>query len=107
VKAQPPDGIVQKDVVSFMVRLASEGMATPSVARHLSAVRGFHKYLLIDGLATTDPTANVETPRGWKRLPKTLSAADVETLLAQPQGATPIGLRDRAMLELLYVKACG
>jgi integrase/recombinase XerD len=102
VKGRSPDEVAQKDVVSFMVRLASEGMATPSVARHLSAVRGFHKYLLIDGLATTDPTANVETPRGWKRLPKTLSAADVETLLAQPQVSTLIGLRDRAMLELLY-----
>jgi integrase/recombinase XerD len=102
VKAKSPDDVGQKDVISFMARLASEGMATPSVARHLSAVRGFHKYLQIDGLATTDPTANVETPRGWKRLPKTLSTADIETLLAQPEGSTLIGLRDRAMLELLY-----
>jgi integrase/recombinase XerD len=100
--AKNPDDIAQADTVAFLSRLASEGIATPSIARCLAAVRGFHKYLLIDGFANTDPTVNLETPRGWKRLPKTLSGGDVEALLGQPDPATSIGMRDKAMLELLY-----
>ncbi len=94
--------VAQNDVRSFLARLSEEGMASPSVARNLAAVRGFHKYLLIDGLAVADPAGVVETPRGWQRLPKTLSSAEVEALLGQPDSATTIGLRDKAMLELLY-----
>jgi integrase/recombinase XerD len=97
-----PDGIRESDVVSFLSRLSRAGIAAPSVARNLSAIRGFHKYLMIDGFATTDPTVNLETPRGWKRLPKTLSRGDVDALLQGPDPKTPIGLRDKAMLELLY-----
>ncbi|HTG01261.1 MAG TPA: site-specific tyrosine recombinase XerD [Nitrospirota bacterium] len=97
-----PDTISPADITAFLGRLASEGIAVPSQARALAAVRGFHKYLLIDGLASTDPTLNLESPKGWKRLPRTLSSSDVERLLAQPDPATPIGMRDRAMLELLY-----
>lgn len=102
MKAKEPDNIIRSDVVSFMAHLSSEGIAAPSAARCLAAVRGFHKYLLTDEHARSDPTVNVETPRGWKRLPKTLSTADVDTLLGQPDPATLLGLRDKAMLELLY-----
>jgi len=97
-----PDDITQSDLVSFLAFLTSKGIAAPSLARHLSAIRGFHRFLLIDKLAKTDPTENIETPRGWKRLPKSLSSSDVDTILNQPDQATPIGLRDKAMLELLY-----
>ena len=96
------DEIKQSDVVSFLTALSAEGIAAPSAARNLAAIRGYHKFLLIDNLADTDPTVNMETPRGWKRLPKSLSSTDVETLLNQPDPATTIGLRDKAMLELLY-----
>jgi integrase/recombinase XerD len=102
LKAKGVDDILRTDVVSFQAHLSAEGMATPSIARSLSAIRGFHKYLMIDGLALADPTVNVETPRGWKRLPKTLSSGDVDSLLNQPDPSVPIGLRDKAMLELLY-----
>jgi integrase/recombinase XerD len=102
MSARRPDDITRTDVVAFLSGLGSVGIATPSVARCLSAIRGFHKYLLIDGLAKSDPTVNLETPRGWKRLPKTLSTEDVDALLNQPDSATEIGLRDKAMLELLY-----
>jgi integrase/recombinase XerD len=57
---------------------------------------------MTDEHALTDPTENIETPRGWKRLPKTISTADVDALLGQPDPATLLGLRDKAMLELLY-----
>ncbi len=102
MKTKGSDDIAPSDVSSFLESLSSAGIAAPSIARCLAALRGFHKYLMTDGLSSRDPTINLETPRGWKRLPKTLSGADVETLLKQPDPATPIGLRDKAMLELLY-----
>jgi len=102
IATKRPDDIMRSDVVSFLSHLSITGIAAPSIARCLAAVRGFHKYLLIDGLAQTDPTVNLETPHGWKRLPKTLSGKEVESLLGQPDLATAIGLRDKAMLELLY-----
>ncbi len=97
-----PDDISQSDVATFLSHLSTAGISTPSIARSLAAVRGLHKYLMTDGFATTDPTINLDTPRGWKRLPKTLSNGDVDALLDQPDPATAIGLRDKAMLELLY-----
>ncbi len=100
--AKNPDDISQSDVVSFLSRLSAAGISTPSIARCLAAVRGLHKYLVTDGFATADPTVNLDTPRGWKRLPKTLSSGDVDALLDQPDPLTAIGLRDKAMLELLY-----
>jgi integrase/recombinase XerD len=102
MKDKSHDEITQNDLVSFISHLSSSGISMPSIARSLAAVRGLHKYLIIDGLARTDPTVNLETLRGWKRLPKTLSTAGVDALLAQPNTATLIGLRDKAMLELLY-----
>jgi integrase/recombinase XerD len=102
LKTKGPDDVSQADVVAFQAALTSRGVSLPSVARSLSAVRGFHKFLMTDGLASTDPTLTVETPRGWKRLPKSLSSALVDTLLNQPATSTPIGLRDKAMLEVLY-----
>lgn len=102
LKHKAPDEITQQDVQSFLARLSTAGMAPPSLARCLAAVRGLHKYLLIDGIATTDPTTNIGTPQGWSRLPKTLSSEDVESLLGQPDRSAPLGLRDKAMLELLY-----
>ncbi|GLK89072.1 tyrosine recombinase XerD [Pseudomonas turukhanskensis] len=76
-----------------------------STARFLSAVRGFYRYLLRENLIAVDPTLQVEMPQLGRPLPKSLSEADVEALLAAPETSEPIGLRDRAMLEVLY--ACG
>jgi integrase/recombinase XerD len=97
------DDIKQQDVLDFLSRLSEEeGMAAPSSARCLSAIRGFHKYLLTDNLTATDPTVNIDSPRGWTRLPKTLSSSEVETLLNQPDRTTTLGIRDKAMLEVIY-----
>lgn len=100
--ARDVNDIRQADVVAFLASLSSAGMATPSVARNLAALRGFHKYLVMENLANSDPTANLETPKGWKRLPKAISAADVDSLLNQPDPSSTLGMRDKAMLELLY-----
>jgi len=102
MRSRDPDAISPADVNAFLSSLSGSGIAAPSIARNLAAVRGFHKFLQIDGLAQGDPTVNLETPRGWKRLPKTLSMFEVDALLAQPDLSTTLGLRDKAMLELLY-----
>jgi integrase/recombinase XerD len=76
--------------------------APRSIARTLAAVRGFHRFLVAEGLATSDPSSDVVTPRLPRSLPHALSVAQVERLLAAPSGDTPAALRDRALLELLY-----
>jgi len=85
-------------------RLA-QGYSARSTARFLSCLRGFYRYLLREGLVQVDPTLQVALPELGRPLPKSLSEADVEALLAAPEVSEPLGLRDRAMLEVLY--ACG
>jgi integrase/recombinase XerD len=102
LKVDNPGEAAAVDIAAFLSSLSERGISPASAARSLAAIRGFHKYLITDGLAQHDPTTNLETPRGWKRLPKTLSAADVEALLKQPDNSSRISLRDKAMLELLY-----
>ncbi|HSC82517.1 MAG TPA: site-specific tyrosine recombinase XerD, partial [Pseudomonas sp.] len=82
-----------------------QGYKARSTARFLSGLRGFYRYLLREGLIAEDPTLQVDLPQLGRPLPKSLSEADVEALLAAPELDDPIGLRDRAMLEVLY--ACG
>ena len=83
----------------------SAGYQARSTARFLSGLRGFYRFLLREGLIAQDPTLQVELPQLGRPLPKSLSEADVEALLAAPDIGESIGLRDRAMLEVLY--ACG
>jgi len=81
------------------------GYKARSTARLLSGLRGFYRFLLREQLISRDPTLQVDLPQLGRPLPKSLSEADVEALLAAPELDDPIGLRDRAMLEVLY--ACG
>ncbi len=89
-------------VTAFLGELRGQGLSSASVNRKLAAIRGFYKYLLREARVEENPLARVETARTWMRLPGTLSRDEMETLLAQPPEATPAGVRDRAMLELLY-----
>ena len=82
-------------------RLASNYKAR-STARLLSGLRGFYRFLLREGSISVDPTLRVEMPKLGRPLPKALSEADVEALLAAPDIGDPLGMRDRAMLEVLY-----
>jgi integrase/recombinase XerD len=97
--------ITEPDLLSYFADRLQQGLGRRSIARSLSAIRGFYHYLLREGLKDTDPTAAVEHPQLGRPLPALLSEADVEALLQAPDTTTWIGLRDRAMLELLY--ACG
>ncbi len=98
----------ESDVTAFLVSLR-EGtperrpLSASSAARTLVAVRGFHKFLALEGETLTDPAGAVAPPKAPKRLPKAISVTDVERLLsAASLGDTPVALRDRAIVEVLY-----
>ncbi|MFL6299995.1 MAG: site-specific tyrosine recombinase XerD [Terriglobales bacterium] len=93
----------REDVRGFLDKLFSNQVDGRSVARKLSALRHFYKFLLLDRLIERDPTLNIETPRQWKVLPKSLATSEVEKLLAASESAdTALQLRDRCILEVLY-----
>lgn len=96
------DRIRRDDVVDFLGGLYRGKLDARSVARHLVTVRNFFRFALSEGLVKEDPTLNLESPKVWKTLPKYLTLEEVDRLLAQPDARTPRGLRDKAMLELLY-----
>src|SRR5690606_4993552 len=73
-----------------------------STSRALSCLRGFYQYLIRENLIASDPTALLENPKLGRALPKSLSETDVDRLLTAPTGDSPLELRDKAMLELLY-----
>ncbi|HEX6988100.1 MAG TPA: site-specific tyrosine recombinase XerD [Bacillota bacterium] len=89
-------------IVAYLLHLQKQGKAASTIARRLAALKAFYQYLLRERKIDHDPTENLESPKQKKRLPKVLSVQEVERLLEQPDGRTPAGLRDRAMLELLY-----
>ena len=90
------------DLLGFLAQQYRDGRALRSSARLLSSLRRFYRYLVREGRRNDDPTATIESPKMDRPLPHALSEAEVETLLEAPDTAQPIGLRDRAMLELLY-----
>jgi integrase/recombinase XerD len=99
---------VQEDVSSFLEHLRGHGIDARSAARKLSCLRGFYKWLLLDRRIHHDPTVNIESPKSWKVLPKSLAEPEVVEMLeragmdaAHPQ-ARATALRDHAILELLY-----
>jgi len=95
------DRIRQDDVTDLLLWLRRGSSAT-TVARRLSCIRSFHRFLVSEGLSDEDPTQYLESPRLWQRVPVVLSVAEVERLLEQPDVETPLGIRDRAMLEFAY-----
>ncbi|MFB3883314.1 MAG: tyrosine recombinase [Armatimonadota bacterium] len=86
----------------FLAHLHSQNYARTSIARKLSSLRAIYRYLRAHGKANADPTVGITSPRQRRRLPRFLYQEDVEKLLAAPDKETPLGLRDRAVLETLY-----
>jgi integrase/recombinase XerD len=97
-----PSGVRRATVTLYLLALRRGGLAPPSVARRLAAIRGWTGFLLREGLVADDPAADVMPARRPRPLPKVLTVGEVERLLAQPVGDGPVVLRDRAILELLY-----
>ncbi len=92
----------RQDLEAFVRQLMSEGRAPRSVARAVACVRGFYRFLTLHRDVPADPSDDLHAPRAWRTLPKYLAVDEVEALLAAPDVATPRGLRDRALIELLY-----
>jgi integrase/recombinase XerD len=98
----------QNEVAGFLGHLQSHGVQSRSIARKLSCLRGFYKWLLLDKRITSDPTVNLESPASWKILPKALAPSEVDRMLehagvaADHPQADAVALRDRAVMEMLY-----
>jgi integrase/recombinase XerD len=90
------------DLVGLLTRLKDEGKSDASIARLMSSVRGFFKFALTEKLIKRDPTAYMSTRKAWQTLPRFLTQEEVDKLLDQPDLNDDAGVRDRAMLELLY-----
>jgi integrase/recombinase XerD len=100
-----PHAIVREDVLDHLIALRKDGLSARSIARHLSAIRRFHAFLLTEKQLDTDPTADFESPRSVRSLPHVLSSTEIERLIEAPDPSTEGGIRDAAILELFY--SCG
>jgi integrase/recombinase XerD len=90
------------NIVNFMSNQKDKGISSNSIARRLTAIKSFYRFLVRERIIKNDPTSLMETPRLWKKIPDTLSISEVETLIAQPNTREKIGIRDRAILDIMY-----
>jgi integrase/recombinase XerD len=97
--------INRSDIVDFLGTLYRKGLDSRSVARHLVTIRNFFRFALIEGYVEHDPSVTIESPKFRRSLPDFLTVEEVDRLLAQPDTTSVTGLRDRAMIELMY--SCG
>ena len=97
-----PAAVERIHLVRYFQSIRSAGISARSVARTLAAIRGLFRFLTTEKHLERDPTENLENPKLWSSLPGTLHATEIEALLRAPDVSTSAGLRDRAMLELLY-----
>ena len=96
------DQVERIHIVKYFQALRAAGISARSVARALAAIRGLFRFLVAERHLKKDPTENLENPKLWSSLPKSMHPSEVEALLAAPDRTRPEGLRDAAMLELLY-----
>jgi integrase/recombinase XerD len=89
-------------ILGFLKHEKESGLSSRSIARHIASIRSFHQFLLRDKAVSHDPSVHVETPQPERSLPKVLSMKEVEMLLEAPQLQTAFGIRDKAMLEVMY-----
>lgn len=90
------------DLLAYLLHLQKQGKATTTLSRHLAAMRAFYRFLQNESIIERDPSDNLETPKLAQKLPKVLSVREVDLLLQQPMVNEPAGIRDKAMLEVLY-----
>src|SRR6266478_2102313 len=96
------EGVTRDDLVDFLSSLFRQKLESRTVARHLVTLRNFFRFARTQDLISVDPSLNLESPKIRRSLPGYLRLEEIERLLAQPDDKTPIGLRDRAMLDVLY-----
>ena len=96
------DALERKDLEAFVRSLMSRGLSPRSVARAVACVRGYFRFTALERTLEQSPAADLRAPRAWAALPRFLDLDDVDRLLVQPDVSTPRGLRDKALLEVLY-----
>ena len=89
-------------IIHFLGYLKEQGKSSRTLARHVASIRAFHQFLLRERVSDHDPSVHIETPKLERTLPKVLNLVEVETLLESPDTKDQYGIRDKAMLELLY-----
>ena len=97
-----PDAVTAAGLREFIYELKDLGLAPATLRRQVSAVRTYYRFLVGEAHATRDPSERLESPKLWRRVPAVLTVAEVERLLAAPNAVEPLGIRDRALLELAY-----
>ena len=98
----PIGGLSRQQLEAFVRQLLSEGLAPRSAARAVASTRGFYRFLVREGRIEASPAEDLHGGRPWPALPRYLTPDEVDRLIAQPDSSTPLGLRDQAMLEVLY-----
>jgi integrase/recombinase XerD len=101
-RGAPLDRLTRQDLEAFVRRLRLRPLSPRSVARAVASTRGFYRYLVLDRRVDASPADDLSAPRAWPALPTFLSLDEVDRLIAQPDTTVPRGLRDRALIELLY-----
>jgi integrase/recombinase XerD len=101
-KTLPLDRLTRKDLLGFLVKIQEGGLSSRSMARTISSLRAFFRFLLMEKTIQEDPTDLLESPKGWLKPPRTLNPKEVENLLNLPKGDDPLGIRDDTMIELSY-----
>ncbi len=101
-RGRPVEALTLGELEQFVRELMTSGLSPTSTARIVASVRGFYKFLRLNGSIPTNPAEDLHSPRTFRSLPKFLSLEDVESLLQAPPLDTPLGLRDKALIELLY-----
>lgn len=101
-KNRSVESLERRDLEAFARQLMSAGLSPRSVARAIACVRGFYRFLVAEKKIAADPADDLRAPRAWPALPKYLDLEAVDRLLAQPDVSGPRGLRDKALIELLY-----
>lgn len=97
-----PGAVTAASLREFVYELKDLGLAPATIRRQISAVRTYYRFLVAEGHATRDPSARLESPKQWRRLPSVLAGTEVERLLAAPNTDEPLAIRDRALLEFAY-----
>jgi integrase/recombinase XerD len=95
-------GVSREDVTDFLMRLKKEGLQAATIARNLASLKTFWKFLVMERIVSENVLAVIETPKTWKHIPDVLNRQEVEKLLNTPPRKGPVGVRDKAILELMY-----
>ena len=96
------EDVSETDIQNYLSKMREENFASATISRNIATIRAFFQYLLRQGIIAEDPSENLKPPKVEKKLPQTLTVQEVDRLLGMPDQSTAKGLRDRAMLELLY-----